>query len=239
MLVTTKAIVISTIKYGDAGVIAKCFTASDGIKSYLLRGILKSKKGKLKIAYFQPLMQLEIVANHKNKGSLEYIKDVKTVYPYTSIHTQIAKSAIVLFLSEILNYSIQEEEKNDALFQFIENALQWLDMNDEIANFHLVFLTNLTKYLGFYPETKHIHKEYFDLQEGQFFNNSTMNECVTGENLTFFKQLLGIKFDAQNTIMLSSFRRNEILAIFIQYFKLHLQGFREPKSMEVLHEVFK
>ncbi|WP_298509407.1 DNA repair protein RecO [uncultured Kordia sp.] len=239
MLVTTKAIVISTIKYGDAGVIAKCFTASDGIKSYLLRGILKSKKGKLKIAYFQPLMQLEIVANHKNKGSLEYIKDVKTVYPYTSIHTQIAKSSIVLFLSEILNYAIQEEEKNDALFQFIENALQWLDMNDEIANFHLVFLTHLTKYFGFFPETKHIHKAYFDLQEGQFFDQSTMNECVTGENLTYFKQLLGIKFDEQNSIMLSSLRRNEILAIFIQYFKLHLQGFREPKSMEVLHEVFK
>ncbi|EDP96648.1 DNA repair protein RecO [Kordia algicida OT-1] len=239
MIVTTKAIVISTIKYGDTGVIVKCFTASDGIKSYLLRGILKSKKGKLKIAYFQPLMQLEIVASHKNKGSLEYIKDVKTVYPYTSIHTQIAKSAIVLFLSEILNYSIQEEEKNDALFEFIENALQWLDIHDEIANFHLVFLTNLTKYFGFYPETEDIHKDYFDLQEGQFFDQSTMNQCITGENLTYFKRLLGIKFDEQNTIMLSSYRRNEILAIFIQYFKLHLQGFRQPKSMEVLHEVFK
>jgi DNA repair protein RecO (recombination protein O) len=239
MLVTTKAIVIATIKYGDSSVIVKCFTASDGIKSYLLRGILKSKKGKLKIAYFQPLTQLEIVANHKNKGSLEYIKDVKTVYPYATIHTQITKSAIALFLSEILNYSIQEEEKNEALFEFIENALQWLDMNDEIANFHLVFLTNLTKYFGFFPETKNIHRAYFDLQEGQFFDNSTLNQCVSGENLTCLKQLLGIKFDAQNTIKLSSQRRNELLAIFIQYFKLHLQGFRQPKSMEVLHEVFK
>ncbi|WP_430411225.1 DNA repair protein RecO [Kordia sp.] len=239
MLVTTKAIVISTIKYGDAGVIVKCFTASDGIKSYMLRGILKSRKGKLKIAYFQPLMQLEIVANHKNKGSLEYIKDVKSVYPYTSIHTNISKSAIVLFLSEVLNYSIQEEEKNDALFKFIENALQWLDIHDEIANFHLVFLVQLTKYFGFYPETENIQKNYFDLQEGQFLDNLTLNECITGEILTSFKQLLGIKFDAQHTIMLSSHRRNEILAIFIQYFKLHLQGFRQPKSMEVLHEVFK
>lgn len=239
MLVTTKAIVISTIKYGDAGVIVKCFTASDGIKSYLLRGILKSKKGKLKIAYFQPLMQLEIVANHKNKGSLEYIKDVKSVYPYTSIYTNIYKSAIVLFLSEILNYSIQEEEKNDGLFKFIENALQWLDIHDEIANFHLLFLVQLTKYFGFYPETENIHKNYFDLLEGQFFDEITLNECVTGETLTSFKQLLGTKFDAQQTIMLSSHRRNEILAIFIQYFKLHLQGFRQPKSMEVLHEVFK
>lgn len=239
MLVSTKAIVISTIKYGDAGVIAKCFTASDGIKSYLLRGILKSKKGKLKIAYFQPLMQLEIIANHKNKGSLEYIKEVKTVYPYASIHTNIVKSSIVLFLSEILNFSIQEEEKNDTLFEFIENALQWLDIHDEIANFHILFLIQLTKYFGFYPETEHLHKDYFDLHEGQFFDMSTMNECITGKNLTCFKQLLGIKFDEQNTIKLSSYRRNEILAILIQYFKLHLQGFRQPKSMEVLHEVFK
>ncbi|WP_046743273.1 DNA repair protein RecO [Kordia zhangzhouensis] len=239
MIVTTKAIVISTIKYGDAGIIVKCFTASDGIKSYLLRGILKSKKGKLKIAYFQPLMQLEIVANHKNKGSLEYIKEVKTVYPYTSIHTTIAKSAIVLFLSEILNFSIQEEEKNESLFAFIENALQWLDIHDEVANFHIFFLIHLTKYLGFYPETAHIHKNYFDLYEGQFFDESTLNECISGENLTLFKRLLGIKFDEQHTIALSSHRRNEILAIFIQYFKLHLQGFRQPKSMEVLHEVFK
>lgn len=239
MIVTTKAIVISTIKYGDAGIIVKCFTASDGIKSYLLRGILKSKKGKLKIAYFQPLMQLEIVANHKNKGSLEYIKEVKTVYPYTSIHTTIAKSAIVLFLSEILNFSIQEEEKNESLFAFIENALQWLDIHDQVANFHIFFLIHLTKYLGFYPETMHIHKNYFDLYEGQFFDESTLNECISGENLTLFKRLLGIKFDEQHTIALSSHRRNEILAIFIQYFKLHLQGFRQPKSMEVLHEVFK
>ena len=114
-----------------------------------------------------------------------------------------------------------------------------MDVHDEIANFHLLFLTNLTKYFGFYPETEDIHKDYFDLQEGQFFDQSTMNACITGENLTYFKWLLGIKFDEQNTIMLSSQRRNEILAIFIQYFKLHLQGFRQPKSMEVLHEVFK
>ena len=65
MQVTTKAIVFSAIKYGDTSLIVKAFTASDGIKSYLLRGVLTSKKGKLKTAYFQPLTQLEIVANHR------------------------------------------------------------------------------------------------------------------------------------------------------------------------------
>lgn len=239
MLVTTKAIVISSIKYGDASVIVKCLTASDGIKSYLLKGILKSKKGKLKIAYFQPLTQLEIVANHKNKGNLEYIKEVKTVHPYTTISSSISKSAIILFLSEILNSAVQEEEKNDALYQYIENTLQWLDVHSEIANFHLVFLLHLTKYFGFFPDIQNSEKEYFDLQEGRFFSQKTVNECITGETLTYFKRLLGTKFDEQHTLVLSSQRRNEILTIFIQYFKLHLQGFRQPKSIEVLHEIFK
>ena len=61
---TTKGIVLSALKYGDTSLIVKCFTEQDGVKSYLIRGVLKSKKGKLKPAYFQPLTQLLLTANH-------------------------------------------------------------------------------------------------------------------------------------------------------------------------------
>jgi DNA repair protein RecO (recombination protein O) len=53
-----------------------------------------------------------------------------------------------MFLSEILHHSIHEEEKNEAFFRF-EVALFWLDAHDEIANFHLVLLLEVSKYLGF------------------------------------------------------------------------------------------
>ena len=77
MVVATKAIVFSAIKYSEADLIVSCFTETSGMKSYLLRNILKSKKGKLKASFFQPLTQLEIIADHKNKGTLEYIKEAK------------------------------------------------------------------------------------------------------------------------------------------------------------------
>ncbi|MEM7380297.1 MAG: recombination protein O N-terminal domain-containing protein, partial [Bacteroidota bacterium] len=102
MQVTTKAIVFSSLKYGDTSLIVKAFTASDGLKSYLLKGVLASKKGKLKAAYFQPLMQLELVAFHKNKGTLERIREAKVYYPYSSVYQDLTKNAIVLFLSEML-----------------------------------------------------------------------------------------------------------------------------------------
>jgi len=82
MQVTTRAIVLSSLKYGDTSLIVKAFTLSDGLKSYLLKGVLTSKKGKLKSAYFQPLTQLELVANHKNKGTLEAIREARVTYHY-------------------------------------------------------------------------------------------------------------------------------------------------------------
>ena len=49
MQVTTKAIVLSSLKYGDSSLIVKAFTATDGLKSYLLKGVLTSKKGKFRL----------------------------------------------------------------------------------------------------------------------------------------------------------------------------------------------
>lgn len=238
MQVNTKAIVLSALKYGDTSLIVKLFTASDGLKSYLLRGVLASKKGKLKTAYFQVLTQLEIRANHKNKGTLERIGEVKVAYQYQSLHTSIAKNAIALFLAEMLGNSIFEEESNEGLFHFLEASLQWLDTHNEVSNFHLFFLLELTKYLGFYPDDTTADLPYFDLQEGSFTHVLTTNPMLVDENLYYFKMFLGTNFDMMNTIKMRKRDRQELLNSIVLYFELHLQGFRKPRSLAVLNEVF-
>ena len=94
MVVSTKAIVISKIKYKDNDLIVKCYTAAFGIKSYVIKNALKSKKGKLKPAYFQLLTLLEIEADHKDNRSLHYFKEVRLYKPYDSLHTNILKSTV-------------------------------------------------------------------------------------------------------------------------------------------------
>ena len=86
MLVKTKAIVISTLKFQEKSLIVKCFTQSDGLKSYFVRNVFSSQKNNQKIAYFQPLTILEIEADHKNKGTLEHFKEIKISFSF-SIHT--------------------------------------------------------------------------------------------------------------------------------------------------------
>jgi len=238
MQVTTNAIVLSSLKYGDTSLIVKAFTASDGLKSYLLKGILASKKGKLKTALFQPLMQLEVVANHRNKGTLESIREAKVSYHYQSLHTAIGKNALTMFLAEILSNSIREEEPNQGLFEFLEASLQWLDAHDKVSNFHIYFLLRLSKYLGIFPDTTAIESSCFDLLEGEFTNTPSLNPILTGENLMYFKTFLGINFDALETVRMSRAERQDLLKSLVLYFELHLQGFRKPKSLAILNEIF-
>jgi len=238
MQVTTSAIVLTSLKYGDTSLIVKIFTASDGLKSYLLKGILTSKRGKLKAALFQPLTQLEVVATHRNKGTLESIREAKVNHHYQTLHTDIGKNALTMFLAEMLSNSIHEEEPNQGLFDFLEASLQWLDVHESVINFHIYFLLRLSKYLGFFPDTSYRDAACFDLLEGEFTNTPSLNPIVTGENLIFLKTFLGINFDAIESVRMSKTQRQDLLKSLVLYFELHLQGFRKPKSLAILNEVF-
>ncbi|HEX8577178.1 MAG TPA: DNA repair protein RecO [Flavobacterium sp.] len=236
MQVKTKAIVISSIKYQEKSLIVKCFTQSDGLKSYYVRDAFSSRKSNRKIAYFQPLTILEIVAVHKNKGTLENFKEIRIVAPFHSIYADVVKSTIVIFLSEILHHSIHEEEKNVPLFSFLETALHWLDSHNEIANFHLILLLEITKYLGFYPDISNIKFRFFEMIEGVFSSVQALSSLSEQETI-LFRRLIGLKFDSDKKTF-HVVERQLLLKILIDYYTFHLDGFKRPKSLEVLKEVF-
>ena len=236
MLVKTKAIVISSLKFQEKSLIVKCFTLSDGLKSYFVRDAFSARKGNQKIAYFQPLTLIEIEAIHKNKGTLEQFKEIKINSTFQTIHSDVVKSTMTLFLSEMLHHSIHEEEKNEALFHFIESALKWFDHHDEITNFHLIFLLEITKYLGFYPDISEIQFPFFEMKEGVFMPLHSLTSLNEHETL-LFKKLIDLEFDNnQKTFHVSE--RQIVLRILIDYYSMHLDGFKKPKSLEVLKEVF-
>jgi DNA repair protein RecO (recombination protein O) len=236
MQVKTKAIVLSSLKYQEKSLIVKCFTESDGLKSYFVPSAYSSKKANQKIAYFQPLTLLEIEAIHKNKGTLEHFKEIRLAHSYYTINTDIVKSTLVIFLSEILHHAIKEEEKNQNLFSFLETALLWLDTHDEVTNFHLILMTEVTKYLGFYPDDSEIDFPFFDIKEGYFtpFQNT---HTLSDHETHLLKRLLQLKFDSDQKVF-AGLERQLLLKILLDYYTLHLEGFKKPKSLEVLKEVF-
>lgn len=236
MQVKTKAIVLSALKYQEKSLIVKCFTQSDGLKTYFVRDAFSNRKSNQKIAYFQPLTILEIEAIHKNKGTLENLKEIKIAAPFHSIHFDVIKSTMVMFLSEMLHHSIHEEEKNEPLFSFLETALHWLDNNDDTANFHLIFLLETTKYLGFYPDVSQMNLPFFEMTEGRFSPFHAISS-LSEQQSVLFKKLLVLKLDIDQKTFHSS-ERQLLLKILIDYYSFHLDGFKKPKSLDVLKDVF-
>lgn len=236
MQVKTKAIVLSSIKFQEKSLIVKCFTQSHGLKSYFVRDAFSGRKSNQKIAYFQPLSILEIEAVHKNKGTLENFKEIKLSTPFQTVHSDIYKSTIVMFVSEVLHHSIHEEEKNEALFDFLEAALLWLDNHDEIANFHLILMLETTKYLGFYPDVSDIDMSFFEMTEGVFSPFHAISS-LTEHETNLLKKLIALRFDNDQKIF-HVIERQLVLKILIDYYTLHLDGFKKPKSLDVLKEVF-
>ncbi|TXG37020.1 DNA repair protein RecO [Seonamhaeicola maritimus] len=238
MLITTKAIVLSKIKYKDYDLIVKCYTEQLGVVSFILKGVLKSKKGSSKVAYFQLLSQLQLIIQYKENRSLQSIKETKLSGVYTSLHSNIIKGSIVMFLAEVLSNVLKEEEQNETLFSYIETTLLWLDAHSSYSNFHLLFLLNLTKYLGFYPDPTQIEQPFFNLYEGKFEIKKTDKYSVSGDNLMLLKQLLGTTFDALSLVKISSKQRQSFLNMILVYFELHLGSFKRPKSLQIFNQVF-
>ncbi|MDX1542576.1 MAG: DNA repair protein RecO [Christiangramia sp.] len=238
MLVHTNAIVISALKYGEADLIVKAYTQSDGLKTYMLKGVLKSKKGKFKASMFQSLTRLEIIANHRGGGKMEYLKEAKVAASYQSIYTHPIKMTMAIFLAEMLRNTIKEEEGNPALFHYLEYSFEFLNTAYKIANFHLLFLLNLTRYLGFQPESARKDLSVFNMLDGVFQEIPTNDYCIEGKNVDLLKSLLGTDFDSLQHIKMNQTSRNEFLNMLLLYYELHIEGFHKPKSLSVLNEIF-
>ena len=238
MIVSTSAIILSKVRYQDNDLIVKCLTRDLGVISYMVKNISTSKNSKNKFAFFQLLNILDLESNYNPNRSIQYIKDLKIRYNFTSLHTNIYKSSVVMFLSEILSNIIHNESKDLELFDFIEESFIWYDKSEDSSSFYLIFLMKITHYLGFYPDCTNMSYNYFNLEEGLFETSKNSKYAIQGDSLVLFKTILGIKFDSNNLPFIDKINKKDILKNILIYFKLHVDGFKDPKSLKVLNQIF-
>lgn len=238
MVTSTSAIVLSKIRYKDNDIIVKSFTKEYGAISFIVKGGQNSKKNKIKYVYFQELTILEIQFNYNSKRDLQYIKDIEIKHNYISSHTDLVKMSVIMFLSEVLTNIITHQKREIQLYNYIEQSLIWYDINKSNAYFHMIFLLELTRYLGFYPDVLKNKLKYFNLEGGSYEKSKTSEYSITGESLNLFNQILGIKFDTNPLPTLNSKEKMEIIDIILTYYKLHINNFKPIKSLEIVKNIF-
>ncbi len=239
MLSKTRGIVLQHFKYSESSIIAKVFTEEYGLQSYIVKGI-RSKKSKVRLALFQPLTLLELVVYHRESQSLHHLKETSVAFPYQHIPEDVTKRSLLLFLNEILIKSLREESPDKALFNWLFNALTWLDLTDKkVMNFHLLLMIQMSRFLGFYPKKSlQTPSSVFDLQEGQLTDAAPEHpNYLSGRIVQQVEELLSCPFEEIESLTISRKERQELLDALIIYYRLHMPGFGEVKSVEVLKTI--
>lgn len=242
MLVKTQGIVLHSFKYGESGIIARILTREMGLQSFLVHGVRKTK-AKNKANLFQPLTLVELVVYNKQNSSsnLLNIREIQCLHHFTTIGTDIIKTTLALFLGEVLLNAFTRQEMHQQAFSFIHQAIVHLDGREEnLGAFHIYFLIQLSKYLGFAPQDNYTEKHcYFNLMEGIFQKEIDHTAyCLDKESSHYFFRLSQMSTDNYIDFSIPVQKRKELLHKILEYYKLHLEGFKEVRSHQVLEIVF-
>ena len=240
MLTKTQAIVLHSIKYGETRLIVDMFTKEYGRLSFIV-SLPKSPKSKIKKQYFQPLAMLEIETDVRPRLQLQKLSDVRLLHPFSTIPFSQHKLSISLFVAEFLYYALRGEQQNALLFDYIVNSLQWLDGQDgRFANFHLVFLMRLSRFLGFYPNLDdYTVGDYFDLRESVFLPAPPIHhDFLQPQEAEKVQLMMRMDFPTMHLFQMSHTERNRLLEVALSYYRLHLPDFPELKSLTVLQELY-
>lgn len=232
-----RAVVLGSVKYGDSSRVLRCYTDLFGTQSYLVNSV-SNKKGVLKPAMIMPLTHLDLVVSHKGRGTLERIKEARSALFYERLPYQPIRNALALFVAEVLQKCLREEEPDPNKFDFVCHTCHVLDGEAALSGtFPQHFLIDFSRYLGFYPERNELKPDtFFDKIDGIFSTFTPLhNQYLTLEASSALQLLL--QPETRATAQLTKATRKMLLQELLSFYAIHIDGFGTLKCVDVLEEV--
>ncbi|MFK7755448.1 MAG: DNA repair protein RecO [Flavobacteriales bacterium] len=240
MILSTQGILLHTIKHSDSSAVLQIFTKEFGRKAYFLRGLSKKKNSPRSLLF--PLAILDLQVTDRDNKSLQQVRDISLARPTFELVSDPVKGCMTMFINEILHKSIEQNYQNDVLYEFLENAIQLLDVTEHVKNFHLWFLLELSKYFGFHPTRFSVatrKRISFNLEAGEF----TLETDLFGPHLDVstsreLNNILGMNFDTLSIHQMAPSARKALLNGLVNYYIIHVPNLKNVAALDVLDTVF-
>lgn len=241
MLMKSKAIVLHSFKLGESKMIVDMLTEEEGRLSFVVN-MPRSSKSKMKKQFFQPLTLLEIECDVRPNVQLHKLREVRISEPFAGIPFDAHKLSIVLFLAEFLYYSTRGEQRNEALFSYIENSILWLDgCQSSCASFHLVFMMRMSRFIGFYPNIDDYHEgNVFDMRAAAFSSTVPLHtDYLSPDDAARIQTLMRMNYETMHLFRMNHDERNRIVDVLLTYYRLHVPNFPELRSLDVVRDLWR
>lgn len=224
---TQEVFLLSYTKYGDHDAVLHCFCRENGFESFFAKGIYAPKNKKK--AFLFPLNELLLYTSDKKKNIQNVQKiEQKNIDLFSS---DIRKNTILFFISDLLNQVLRNENQNVGIYSEISIFLSQL----QIDNFqsHLIFIFRLLKQQGLQPLFS--DKIFLNPETGNF-EDVEMHHFFNKTISDIWKNL--ITSQDPYSIKLNRTEKQNFLDSILVYFHYHFTDFREPKSLEIIKEIF-
>jgi len=215
-------IVLDSFAYKETSLIVRVYTKQHGIVSILVNGVRK-KAAKYSLAYFQPLCYIDFQLYYKNTSTLYRADSFYFPSSVQQISNDVGKSAIAMFVAEVVLRTSKEREIDTQLFKLLEHIVLLLDSTTKgMQDVHLYFLYLYSTILGLSLE----HFQNFTgapaIQEGVFQHLEKMSRWTTA---------------GYQPLLIAKEEKSILIRWVLRYFEEHLGSF-SVKSLKILEDIF-
>lgn len=234
MLIKTRGIIFKTLKYSETSLILDIYTEEKGLRKYIISGV-RNKRSKVKTGLLQAATLVDMVAYFRDNKPMNRIKEIKAAQIYESIPFELMKGTISLFMIELAQKTIKEEEGNPELFNFLFNRFAALDKLTQLnPNFHLHFMLDLSAYLGFYPGGDwSVETPWLNMRDGNFVKDEPLHQYGLSRDLS---EKVGLLLKKE-VVKITRVDRQKIVQKLIDYYRIHVENFNGLNTHEILKEV--
>jgi len=165
---------------------------------------------------------------------MHYIEEIDILHVTENSFDKINRNFIAYFIAEIFSKVLQDNEQNYDLFDYLWILSIKLFNSEKInPNFAILFLLDLSKFLGFYPSLENLEKSFFDIK-----NSYTLIKRKKNEEDDFYKKLNYLKeIIRSQKVKIPQKIRSEILKDFLKYYKLNYYNLDNVTSHLIIEEL--
>lgn len=215
MIVSDSLIVLHGTKTGEKSLVVHCLSRNWGRRNFIV-----SIGGKTPATLFMPLSLLEVEVVENPRSELWRLRSIAAALPLDGIRRNPVKNAVSLFMSEVLYRVMRNGTGDAAFFDWCASHIRLYDsLEEHYASFHLCFLADLCRELGFAPNTESLAP----------FAGTQLKTLAAFCDLPMAEALL---------LPLKGEDRSAMAAVFLQYLSYHTECSVEVKSLAVLREIF-
>lgn len=233
-------IALRTVRHNERSSIFTAYSLEAGRVSFAIPAG-NGREASRRRALLMPLGLVECVADIRPGREIHMMSDPRAEEPLTGLRTHPAKSAVAMFMAEVLSIVLRDGPADEGLYRYIYKCVKLLDVlpGSHVANFHLCFLYGLGSYLGIEPDvTDYREGMVFDMIDGRFRMSAPMHRhFLDSRRAQSVVALSRMTMVNMHLFGMTRDQRNEMLDGILDYYTLHYAGLNAMRSLEVLREL--